>query len=106
MGQPYLLLCESDIREGSTTMMTLLAFWSAHQPYSALTAYFLFANFVSSLPSPNNASSGFYKWFFAFSSGLGAALPRLLPKLRLPVDPTAGSPTYFAKPVEEVAPKS
>jgi len=79
-------------------MTAVYSFITAHQTTSALVGYFLFANFVSSLPSPSNTSGGFYKWFFAFSSGLGAALPRLLPKLRLPVDPTAGSPTYFAKP--------
>ncbi len=79
-------------------MNTVVELTKAHHTAITLVTYFLFANFVSALPSPSNQSSGFYKWFFAFSSGLGASLPRLIPKLRLPNDPTAGSPTYFATP--------
>jgi hypothetical protein len=84
-------------------------FIEAHKTISALAVYFIFSNFVSALPSPYNASSGFYKWFFAFCTSIGAALPRLFPSLRLPSDPTAGSKTFFAKPEEAPqteAPKS
>lgn len=84
-------------------MNTIVSFITVHQTISALVAYFLFSNFASSLPSPSAQSSAFYKWLFAFSASLGAALPRLFPSLRLPSDPTAGQPTYFSKPVE--APK-
>lgn len=85
-------------------MSTIISFITAHQTISALVAYFLFSNFASSLPSPSNNSNGFYKWLFAFSASLGAALPRLFPSLRLPSDPTAGQPTYFAKPANIEAP--
>src|ERR1700677_1083235 len=74
----------------------------AHPTYLALAGYFLFSNFVSALPSPTTASGGFYKWFFAFSTGIGAALRRLFPKLRLN-DVTSSAQTYFTKPPDPAA---
>lgn len=53
---------------------------------------------VASLPSPTQSSNGFYKWFFAFSHGIIGALPRLLPQLRLPSDPSRNGETFFSKP--------
>jgi hypothetical protein len=83
-------------------MTSLWAFIVAHQTIASLTAYFLFSNFVSALPSPNMNSNGFYKWAFAFSTSIGAALPRLFPSLRLN-DPTSGTQTYFGKPPDPAA---
>lgn len=72
-------------------------FIMAHQTTAALVAYWLVSNFVSALPSPSNASGGFYKFFFAFSHSLAGSIPRVFPTLRAPNDPTQGSATYFSK---------
>lgn len=71
---------------------------SNHQVISSGLAVLIVTNFVAALPSPNNSSNSFYKFFFAFVQGVLGGLPRVFPALRLPGDPTRGSQTYFAKP--------
>jgi hypothetical protein len=68
---------------------------STHQTYSALIAAWIGSNFVSALPSPDAASGQFYKFFFSLMHGLAGSLPRLLPSLRLPSDPSRNSPPFF-----------
>ena len=77
-------------------MTSVWQFLMAHQTTSALVAFWVLSNFASSLPSPNSASNGFYKWFFAFANGTVGSMGRIFPNLRLPNDPTANSPTYFS----------
>lgn len=67
----------------------------AHQTVVALLSAWIGSNFVSALPSPDTSSGKPYKFFFSFMSGLSGSLPRLLPNLRLPSDPTRTSPTFF-----------
>lgn len=78
-------------------MEAIWQFITAHQTSAALIAFWLASNFVSSLPSPNNSSVGFYKWFFAFLHGLSGSLPRVFPGARIFNDPTRDSGTYFQK---------
>lgn len=82
-------------------MATLVSIWSfiaAHQTASALITFWLGSNFISALPSPNQQSGNGYKFFFSFMHGLAGSLPRLLPNLRLPGDPSRGTPAFFTPP--------
>ena len=72
---------------------------SAH-PYATLgvaVGYWLLSNVVSSLPSPDQSSGKGYKFMFTVSHSLVGSIPRILPWLRLPSDPSRNTPTYFAK---------
>ena len=69
---------------------------AAHHTAVALVLFWLGSNFVSALPSPTNASGGFYKFVFAFAHGLSGSLPRIFPSTRVFNDPTRGSQTYFS----------
>lgn len=77
-------------------MNALWSLISTHQTVAALIAAWLGSNFVSALPSPDQNSAGFYKFFFSLMHGLAGSLPRLLPSLRLPSDPTKTSTPFFA----------
>lgn len=78
-----------------TTIWNLIV---QHHTASALIAFWLGSNFISALPSPNTNSGSGYKFFFSFMHGLAGSLPRLLPMMRLPGDPSRGTPTFFAPP--------
>lgn len=72
--------------------------WSyivAHQTVFAVVAYWIGSNFISALPSPSQTSNGFYKFFFTLMHGLAGSIPRVIPGLRLPSDPTKDSQTFF-----------
>ncbi len=77
-------------------MNSVLEFFQAHQTTSVLIAFWMGSNVVSALPSPDTNSAKPYKFFFSLMHGLAGSLPRLLPNLRLPTDPTRTSPTFFA----------
>jgi len=87
-----------------TTLAGLWGFIMSHQTVSALIAAWLGSNFVSALPSPNSSSSTFYQFFFSLTHGLAGSLPRLLPMLRLPSDPSRASTPFYASPVPPPAP--
>ncbi len=76
-------------------------FFQQHQTAAALIAYWVASNVVTSLPSPTQDSSGFYKFFFTLSHGLAGSLSRVFPALRLPNVPSDSTPidqqTFFAK---------
>lgn len=79
-------------------MGAILRFVSQHQTTVALVGFWIGSNFVSALPSPTNTSGAFYKFAFAFITGLSGSLPRVFPAARVFNDPTHGSQTYFTKP--------
>jgi len=85
-------------------MNSIWQFVMAHQTTAALGAFWMVSNFVSALPSPSNSSGGFYKWFFAFATGLVGSLPRVFPSARVFNDPTRGSGTYFQQPNQPTNP--
>lgn len=73
----------------------------AAHPYvtlGVLVAYWLLSNIVAALPSPDQSSGGGYKFLFTFGHSLVGSIPRILPSLRLPGDPSRNTPTYFGKP--------
>lgn len=81
-------------------MGIVVGFISGH-PYATLgiiAGLWLLSNVASALPSPSQSSSGFYKFFFAFMHGVTGAIPRILPFLRLPGDPSRNTQTFFGKP--------
>ena len=76
-------------------MQTAWGFIVGHETAVAIGAMWLFSNVVTALPSPNNNSNGFYKFFFALLHGLSGSLPRVFPQARVFNDPTRGSQSYF-----------
>ena len=75
---------------------SIMAFVAQHKEAAiAVGVYFLFANLVSTMPSPSKDSGVAYKWAFGFLHGIGAALPRIFPKLRWFSDPSRNAPSYF-----------
>lgn len=81
-------------------------FISTHQTVAALIAAWLGSNVVSALPSPNGSSGKFYQFVFSLMHGLAGSLPRLLPSLRLPSDPSRGTIPFFATPESVAATKA
>lgn len=79
-------------------MQTVITYITAHQTIAALIAAWIGSNFIGALPSPDQSSGKFYKFLFALAHGLAGSLPRLFPNLRLPGDPSKGSPTFFGAP--------
>lgn len=47
-----------------------------HHPLAALGGWYVYSAAVSSLPLPDQHSSKFYRWFFAFSHTLAGFLKR------------------------------
>lgn len=72
--------------------------FASNHPYSvlgSLIGYWLLSNIVSAMPSPSQASAPLYKFVFSLGHGLVGSIPRLLPSLRLPGDPSRTSQPYF-----------
>lgn len=72
--------------------------FASNHPYwvlGAIVGYWLLSNVASALPSPSQASSGIYKFTFSLIHGLVGSIPRLVPSLRLPGDPSRTSPTFY-----------
>jgi hypothetical protein len=44
--------------------------WINSHGFLALLIYWTFANAIGALPTPATTSSGFYQWFYKFTSGL------------------------------------
>ena len=44
--------------------------WIDNHGVIALLIYWTFANAIGALPTPEASSSGFYQWFYKFTSGL------------------------------------
>lgn len=83
-------------------------FISAH-PYWTMglfAAYWFLSNAVAALPSPDTTSSKGYKFLFTLGHSLMGSLPRLLPWLRLPTDPSRKDPTFFGNPSQGSEPNS
>lgn len=70
---------------------------TTHSTTSALIAFWLGSNVVTALPSPQQQSGNFYKFFFTLLHGLAGSLSRVFPNLRLPTDPSRATPTFFDK---------
>lgn len=66
----------------------------------AVAVLWIFSNVVTALPSPDQSSGKGYKFFFTFMHSVAGGLPRFLPSLRLPGDPTRSNQTFFGKPPE------
>lgn len=72
--------------------------FASNHPYTVLGSiigYWLLSNVVSAMPSPSQASSSGYKFLFSLGHSLVGSIPRLLPSLRLPGDPSKGSATFY-----------
>lgn len=63
-----------------------------------LVGLWLLSNIVSAMPSPDQGSSPWYKFLFTLGHSLVGSIPRILPSLRLPSDPSRSSTPYFGGP--------
>lgn len=85
-------------------MAALWSFITAHQTVSALVAAWVGSNVVSALPSPDQGSGKFYKFWFSLFHGMAGSLPRLLPMLRLPGDQSRNTTPFFVAPPSDLTP--
>ena len=76
----------------------------AHQTIAALIVAWLGSNVVSALPSPDQTSGKFYKFFFTLMHGLSGSFPRVFPTLRVFNDPTQSSPSFLDDKTHSIQP--
>jgi hypothetical protein len=50
----------------------------AHQFVVGVVSMWVLSTAIGALPTPKDGTSALYQWFFGFSQGIGAAIPRLL----------------------------
>lgn len=59
-------------------MNTLQSLWHWHPAICGVIAMWLFANFVSTMPTPTDKAPEWYIWMFRYLHVVGAGLPRLI----------------------------
>lgn len=78
--------------------------FASNHPYTVLgllIGFWLLSNIVSAMPSPSQSSSSWYKFVFSLGHSLVGSIPRLLPSLRLPGDPSKGSQSFYGQAVQQ-----
>lgn len=55
----------------------MITWIETHQVISTLVVYYIFSSMTGALPSPDEKSGNFYKFFFTFIHLLGANLMRI-----------------------------